>query len=219
MYPYREALQLIKTFEGFHEKAYADSSTADDAFIIGYGTSFYPDGAPVKQGHLCTKQKATEYLLNEVNDIARDIKELNLGLDDSMLNALISFVHSIGWKPFLYSNIVDLCDQDDFVNAAQEITKWIFDDSHQVIGGLVDRRRHEVRLFLQDYNANAWTSDDILLKAFRDYTAAPHQVRAIRELQEAVSPYILSSFANTFDLESDPFTDFTEDQLKTIFNA
>jgi lysozyme len=219
MYPYREALQLIKTFEGFHEKAYADSSTADNAFIIGYGTSFYPDGSPVKQGHLCTKQKATEYLLNEVNDIANDINDLNLNLDSSMLNALISFIHSIGWKAFLYSNIVDLCDQDDFTNAAQEMTKWIFDDSHQVIGGLIDRRRQEVRLFLQDHSANAWTSEDILLKAFRDYTAAPNQVRAIRELQESISPYSLSSFANTFDLENDPFTDFTDEQLRTIFTA
>ena len=77
-----------------------------------------------------------------------------------------------------------------------------------------------MRLFLEEYNSNAWTSEDILLRAFRNYTAADYQVRAIRRLQECVDPYSLSEFANNFEVMKDPFSDFTDtDYLEELFNA
>ena len=219
MYSYKEAVKLIKKFEGFHEKAYSHPSTGDEPYTIGYGSNFYPDGTPVKKGQLCTQQKAIEYLLHEVNVIAHEIIKQNLGLDNSMLNALISFVHSVGWEPFLYSSIIDCCEREDYVGASHEITRWIFDDQHQVIGGLIDRRREEVKLFISEHNANPWTSDDILLKTFRNYNAAPHQVRAIRKLQEHVNPYILSEFANDFDIDGNSYPEISQEELHSIFNA
>ncbi len=218
MVPFNEAIQLIKTFEGFHEKAYSDPSTGEEAFIIGFGTTYYPDGSPVRQGHRCTKDKAIEYLTDEIKIISTQIIDLNLGLDLSMLNALVSFVHSIGWESFLYSNIVDCCEREDYSQAAKEITKWIYDSEYIVIGGLVERRRKEVGLFLSELTDNTWACSDILLKAFRNYTASPGQVRAIRKLQEAVDPYALSSFANDFELDSDPYSEFSQSEYDTIFN-
>ena len=145
MYPYTEALRLIKTFEGFNERAYADPETGAEPYTLGYGTQFYPDGTPVKQGHCVTKEKAMEYLVHEVETIAKQLFKLNLGLDHSMINALISFVHSIGWDAFLYSNIIDRLEEDDYGEATQDMSCWIFDIHHQVIGGLIDRRRHEIK--------------------------------------------------------------------------
>ena len=213
MYSYREALHLIKTFEGFSEKAFQVPGGAENAYCIGYGTTYYPDGSPVQRGHRCTEAKAIEYLLHEINLIADELIKLNLGLDICMLNALISFVHSVGWDPFLYSNIVDCCEHEDYAQASKEITKWIFDNNHQAIGGLIDRRRKEMRLFLEQYNGNAWTSEDILLKAFRNYTAADYQVRAIRRLQECLDPYTLSEFANNFEITKDPYTDYSDTEF------
>ena len=219
MYPYRQALQLIKTYEGFHECAYALDGP-DNAYCLGYGTSYYPDGTPVKRGQRCTEAKAIEYLYQEIKIIADEINKLNLGLDGSMLNALISFVHSVGWDPFLYSNIVDCCEAEEYAQAAKEMTKWIYDNNHQAIGGLIERRRKEMRLFLEEYNSNAWTSEDILLRAFRNYTAAGYQVRAIRRLQECIDPYSLSEFANNFEVMKDPFSDYTDtDYLEELFNV
>ena len=219
MYPFKDALHLIKSFEGFNEKAFSDPTVAEEAYSIGYGTTYYPDGSPVRQGHRCTKAKALEYLLHEVNLIADELIGLNLGLDQCMLNALISFVHSIGWDPFLYSSIVDCCEREEYIQAAKEMTKWIFDNNHQAIGSLIDRRRKEVRLFLEEYNGNAWTSEDIMLRAFRNYTAAPNQVRAIRKLQENVDPYTLSEFANDFDVNSDPYSDINKQEFEHIFDT
>ena len=218
MVPFNEAIQLIKTFEGFHEKAYSDPSIDEEAFIIGFGTTYYPDGSPVRQGHCCTKDKALEYLTDEIKIISTQIIDLNLGLDLSMLNALVSFVHSIGWESFLYSNIVDSCEREDYNQAAKEMTKWIYDSEYAVIGGLVERRRKEVSLFLSEITDDTWIGSDILLKAFRNYTASPGQVRAIRKLQEAVDPYTLSSFANDFELDSNPYSEFSQSEYDTIFN-
>lgn len=204
MSDYSRAIKIIKTFEGFNEKAYPDPETGEGPYTLGYGTQYYPDGSPVKKGHCCTKQKAMEYLLKEVNVIGKEIQSLNLGLDSSMLEALISFVHSIGWHPFLYSNIIDICEKENWINAGEEMTRWIFDNQHQVIGNLIERRREEVALFFAELNANAWTSGEILLKAFRNYSAFPNEVRAIRTLETQINPYVLAEFANNFCMTQNP---------------
>ena len=100
------AINLIRKHEGFNEKAYPDPATGEDPYTIGYGTQFYPDGSPVKRGQCCSKEKALEYLFHETAVIDTQLIKLNLGLDNSMRQALISFVHSIGWEPFLYSNAI-----------------------------------------------------------------------------------------------------------------
>jgi lysozyme len=216
MYPYSEALKLIKTFEGFNEKAFADPSTGGKPYSLGYGTTYYPDGTPVKQGHRCTKEKALEYLLYEVRIIADELEKLNLDLDQSMENALISFVHSVGWKPFLYSNIIDYCENQNYVAVAHEMSKWIFDENHKVIGGLLDRRRKESKLFLEEQYDDVISSEEVLLAAFRNYEASAKQVKAIRELQERIDPYTLSEFANSFHCEQ---VQITEEELRSIFTA
>lgn len=211
------AINLIRKYEGFNEKAYPDPRTGEEPYTFGYGTQFYPDGSPVKQGQLCTKEKALEYLFHEVQIIESQLQKLNLGLDNSMLQALISFVHSIGWEPFLYSEIVDCIDREDYCGATHAMGDWIFDECHKVVGGLIDRRREEINLFLQEVDVNPWSSTEILLCAFRNYSAAPHQVRAIRYLEENISPYILSRFANEFDIENSPWIDFSQEELDYIF--
>jgi len=213
----REALAIIRKYEGFNEKAFASDEAGN--YSIGYGTQFYPDGSPVKQGQYCTKEKALEYLICEANVIKDLLQDLNLNLSFYSEQALISFIHSIGWKPFLYSSVVDCINEDNWTGAAEELTHWIFDENHRVIGGLIDRRREEVELFLRDIDENPWLSTEILLKAFRNYTAAPHQVRAIRVLEENINPYILADFANTFKLDEDPWLSAEDSELSSLFTS
>lgn len=213
------AINLIRKYEGFNEKAYADPITGGEPYTIGFGTQFYPDGSPVKRGQRCTREKALEYLFHEINVIDNQLAKLNLGLDNSMRQALISFVHSVGWDPFLYSHVIDCIEAEDFCGATQEIGKWIFDEDHNVIGGLLDRRREEINLFLQEIDANPWSSTEILLTAFRNYSAAPHEVRAVRELEERISPYILSEFANSFRIDESKWDEFLDQELDLLFNS
>ena len=211
----REAVALIRKYEGFNEKAFP----ADEAgtYSIGYGTQYYPDGSPVKKGQWCTKEKALEYLFCEVKAIRGLLADLDIHLHGSMDQGLISFVHSEGWKTFFYSLIVDCIQQEDWAGVAEEMTHWIFDENHRVIGGLIDRRREEVELLLREINENPWCSTEVLMKAFRTYTAAPHQVRAIRQLEENVNPYVLAEFANSFAIDEDPWAFSEADAIESLF--
>jgi len=217
MSDFSHAINLIRKYEGFSEKAYPDLTTGGEPYTIGYGTQFYPDGSPVRPGQRCSKEKALQYLFYEVQIIDTQLAKLNLGLDDCMRQALISFIHSIGWQPFLYSSIIDAMETEDFCTATREMSSWIFDAEHKVIGGLLDRRREEVALFLQEIDANPWASTEVLLTAFRNYTAAPHEVKAIRELEDNISPYVLSKFANDFCIDGSPWDEFNQEELDAIF--
>ena len=215
MRKFHEAVELIRKYEGFSEKAYP--SGEEGYYTMGYGTQFYPDGSPVKQGQWCTKEKALEYLYQEIREIQASLNDLRLNLDYSMEQALISFVHSIGWNPFLYSNIIDEIERGDLAEAAEDMKSWIFDENHQVIGGLLDRRREEVALFLREVDGNPWTSTEVLMTAFRNYAASPHQVRAIRLLEENINPYVLAEFANNFNISESPWVALSSEELDTLF--
>ena len=86
---FARALNIVKKYEGFSERAYPDTSTGGAPYTFGYGSQYYPDGAAVKKGQCCSQQKALEYLFHDMEIIEGDIKRLNLGIDASMQEALI----------------------------------------------------------------------------------------------------------------------------------
>jgi hypothetical protein len=94
--------------------------------------------------------------------------------------------------------------------------RWIFNADHQVVGNLLDRRREEINLFLQGVDANPWASTEVLLTAFRNYTAAPHQVKAVQRLEELMSPYILAEFGNNFRIDENPWFDFNDQEADLL---
>jgi lysozyme len=212
------AINLIRKYEGFNEKAYPDPTTGAEPYTFGYGTQFYPDGSPVRKGNCCSKEKALEYLFHEVNLIETQLLKFNFGLDSHMLQALISFVHSIGWEPFLYTSIIDNLELENYAGVTQEMGGWIFDADHKVIGGLLDRRREEIDLFIQGVSNIPGCTAGVLLAAFRNYTASAKQVNAIRQLEEAINPYVLSEFANNFQTEEDPWGIDKEDNTYLLFD-
>ncbi len=217
MADFSHAINLICKYEGFNEKAYADLTTDAEPYTIGYGTQYYPDGSPVKRGQHCSQEKALEYLFQEVGIIDTQLSKLNLGLDEPMRQALISFIHSIGWELFLYSSIIEAIEAENFHTATKEISSWIFDEYHKVIGGLIDRRREETNLFLQNVESTPWDTTEILLTAFREYSGTTSEIKAVQELEESISPYILSKFANEFNGSDSPWETFSQEELNSIF--
>jgi GH24 family phage-related lysozyme (muramidase) len=219
MADFSHAINLIRKYEGFNEKSYANPVTGGEPYTLGYGTQFYPDGAPVKRGQCCSKEKALEYLFHEINVIDTQLSKLNLHLDDCMRQALISFIHSVGWEAFLYSRVIDGIEHEELCTVTEEISRWIFDEEHRAIGGLLDRRREEVNLFLQKAGVPSRSFTDILLAAFRNYTASIGQVQAIRQLEQRISPYVLSEFANDFRTDATDWVDYPSDELDSLFNS
>ena len=219
MVNFSNAVNLICKHAGYNEKAYADPGTGAEPYTFGYGTQFYPDGSPVKQEQCCSKEKALEYLFYELTIIEDLLSKLNLGLPQSMQEALLSFIHSIGWESFLYSSIIDSLEEDNFYAAAEEIGRWVFDEEHHVIGGLIERRNDEIQLLLTDVEAVLPSSTEILLAAFREYSAAGHEVTAIRQLESKISPHVLSVFANDFKLGSTGWLRYPLADFDDIFNS
>ena len=223
MTDYTDSINLICKYSGFNEKAYPDPFTGGEPYTIGYGTQFYPDGSPVKRGQLCSKEKALEYLFHEVDVIDTQLTKLNIVLTHSVRQALISFIHSIGWESFFYSSIVDNLETDDLPEITAEMSRWVFDVDHNVIGNLLDRRREEISLLLQDSGELTPPASEILLTAFRIYAGAPYEIQAIKNLEERINPYVLSRFANEFKVadnrwEEYPPENYPENDFNTVFD-
>ena len=218
MSSFARASNIIKKYEGYSETAYPDRSTGGAPYTFGYGSQYYPDGTAVKKGQCCSQQKASEYLLHDMEIIEEDIKRLNLGIDSSMQEALISFIHSVGWDAFLYSNLIDQIECENWAEVTAEISRWIFDDYDRAIGGLINRRREESFLFLEEIKDVALASGDILLKAFRDYAASPRHITAIRRLEAQLNPYILAGFANDFILDEYHIDYLESDRLPNVID-
>ena len=133
-----------------------------------------------------------------------------------MNQALISFIHSVGWEAFLYSQIIDCIENENFSGVCEDISRWIFDEEYHIIGGLLDRRKEEIKLFLTEIHTNNWKTSEILLNAFRTFNSNPGQIRAIQKLEESINPYILSDFANGYKVDINGLDSYAEDDFMYV---
>lgn len=56
------ALPMVRHFEGFESHAYVDPLSGGEPITIGYGTTVYPCGRPVRLGDVVTREQAESYL-------------------------------------------------------------------------------------------------------------------------------------------------------------
>ncbi|GAB4547590.1 MAG: hypothetical protein Tsb0014_42270 [Pleurocapsa sp.] len=143
------AINLIKEFEGFRDRAYLDT---DGTPVIGYGLSRIA-GKPVRLGDSISPDRADEVLeayLQELQDKIRSV--VKVPLSDPQLSALTSLAFNVGFESFARSTLVRKLNAGDYAGAANEFPRW---DKANVRGMLVQlpgltRRRHaEKQLFLQ----------------------------------------------------------------------
>jgi len=114
-------------------------------------------------------------------------------------------------------------EHEDLQEVTEEMTRWVFDVDHQVIGSLLDRRREETNLLLKDADAFVQPCARLLLSAFRVYSGAQHEIQAIKHLEESLNPYVLSRFANEFRVSEKPWDTFRADEydpddFNTVFD-
>jgi GH24 family phage-related lysozyme (muramidase) len=93
------ALKLIKQFEGCHLDAYPDPLSGGDPWTIGYGTTRYTDGRPVRKGDRINMVEADMLLRLEVDKIAAQLRNTVphwTEMTDEQKCALISFAYNLG---------------------------------------------------------------------------------------------------------------------------
>lgn len=147
------AIALIKQFEGYSADAYPDPSSGDEPWTIGYGTTVYSNGKPVKRGDVIDRRTAEFYLRDEVDRIVVTLQQTIpkwVELTNNEQSALISFAYNVG---------TNFYGADGF----DSITKMLKDGfgeplkvfglyTNQGLAGLVARRQVEAELFMKDVN-------------------------------------------------------------------
>lgn len=135
---------LIKKYEGFSAKAYKCPA---GVWTIGYGSTKWEDGTPVKSGQTITQAKAegllNDYLIRYVRPKLADLK-----LKSHQQEAIESLCYNIGVNAFLKSKCYKALKEKDWATFIREYD-W-FKAGGKALNGLVKRRMEELHTFFQD---------------------------------------------------------------------
>ena len=135
---------LIKKHEGFSANAYKCPA---GVVTIGFGSTKWADGSPIKMGQTITEEKA-EALLNHylINHVRPKIADLQL--TERQCEALESLIYNIGWTAFSRSKCYKAIKTKDWGTAFNN-WDWI-SGGGKVLKGLVKRRAEEIALFFTE---------------------------------------------------------------------
>lgn len=130
--------ELIKKYEGCKLTAYKCPA---GIWTIGYGTTVYPNGQPVKRGDKCTQAEADSllewYVKNKI--------QLPSGINKNQTAALQSLIYNIGQGAFDRSSLKKAIVAKDWVSVWKN-WDWVTGGG-KFLNGLAKRRAEELMLF------------------------------------------------------------------------
>lgn len=145
-------LALTKGFEGLRLIAYKDSA---GVWTIGYGSTRYKNGAPVKRGDTLVNEECANDLLlvtmqQYVDAVNNDVK---VPLTQNQFDALVDFTYNEGTGALAMSTLLKKLNAKDYAGAADQFLNWdeiTNPNTHQkeVLNDLYVRRTKERALFL-----------------------------------------------------------------------
>ena len=152
------AISLIKEFEGCHLSAYPDPLSGGEPWTIGYGTTRYSGGVPVKRGDKINVIEADMLLRLEVDRIADKLRTTIphwKSMSDEQRSALVSVAYNLGagfYGSAGFETISKFLRERDWaaVPAALELYR---NPGSNVEAGLLRRRRAEGKLWGQHQSA------------------------------------------------------------------
>ncbi|KQT82436.1 lysozyme [Methylobacterium sp. Leaf466] len=132
-------LDLIKSFEGYKDKAYLCPA---NVWTIGFGTT-----KGVKRGDTCTTLQAEAFLRRDlaIFEAAVD-KAVKVDMTPNQFSALVSLCYNIGGGAFAASTLVRKLNAGDVKGAQAAFASWNRGGG-RVLPGLVRRRAAEAKLF------------------------------------------------------------------------
>lgn len=140
------AVNLIIKYEGFRNKAYLDPA---GKWTIGYGTTRYEYGAPVKEGDTITKTRAKAILKQQIDEHASTIeKYVTVKLNQNQYDALASFQYNLGAHILPGTKLLEYINSKNWVAAAEQMKLFVNRGSSFELG-LRNRREEEASLFLK----------------------------------------------------------------------
>lgn len=130
--------ELIKKYEGCKLSAY---KCAAGIWTIGWGSTFYQDGRPVKQGDKITQDEADKLL----DWYVKTKIKVPVGLNKTQTEAVQSLIYNIGQGAFDKSTLKKAIEAKDW-KAVFNNWNWITGGG-QFLKGLAKRRAEELMLF------------------------------------------------------------------------
>ena len=141
----KQGIQLVKSFEGCFLNAYLCPAKV---WTIGYGSTKYPNGKPVKQGDKITQQEAETLLSDTLDEFSKGVyKLIKVELNDNQFSALVSFAFNLGVGALSKSTLLKKVNANPNDNTIeQEFMKWV-NAGGKKLNGLVRRRTAESKLY------------------------------------------------------------------------
>ena len=140
----RKGLDLICGFEGLELQAYDDGV---GVCTIGYGTTIYPHGQPIRYGDRCTIEQAKDYMQHDLRKFESAVNQaVTITLTQNQFDALVSLSYNIGTGAFKNSTLLKLLNSGDYIAASHQFDVWIKAGGNTV-QGLVNRRAVEKLYF------------------------------------------------------------------------
>lgn len=140
----QNGIDLIKKFEGLRLEPYLCSAKKP---TIGYGSTFYPDGTPVKMTDSpITDEQAEQLLIDTLKPFERKVnRSVKVKLTQNQFDALVSHTFNTGGSETLFEIINRKCDISMIRNWW---TTTYISANKTVLRGLVNRRKEEFELFI-----------------------------------------------------------------------
>ncbi|MDJ0516303.1 MAG: C39 family peptidase [Trichodesmium sp. MO_231.B1] len=173
----QSGLNLIKKFEGYHQKlpdgrsqAYPDPIYGWEVATIGYGTTKYPNGSKVKRNDIITSAEAEKYLAWEVEEVCKPVLERIptwSKMNQNQQGALYSFAYNLGANFYggaNFQSITEVCDSvsrwEDLNWITKQFEKYRNPGSPAEVG-LRRRRCAEAKLFCKPAKNVGFVKDKI----------------------------------------------------------
>jgi len=145
--------KIIKNFEGLRLSAYRDAA---GVWTIGYGSTRYHDGKPIKPGdQLASEAQADALFANTLGQYEDTVNRyVKVPLTQNQFDALVSFTYNEGTGALQESTLLVKLNEKNYAEAAAHFLAWdkITDPKtgqKVVCDTLVQRRREESQLFMQ----------------------------------------------------------------------
>lgn len=141
----KDAVTLIKHFEGCRLEAYPDPGSVDGKpWTIGYGHT----GRDVVKGLRWTQTQADAALAADIVEFERGVNSLvKVKLSQWQFDALVSFSFNCGINSLKESTLLRLANGAHYSGAANQFERWTKNNGKELLG-LKRRRLAEKLLFL-----------------------------------------------------------------------
>jgi len=164
----RTAVDLIKRFEGYRQKA---AQLPDGRWTVGYGHTL-----TAREGASVSERDAEALLLYDLISVAHSVNEHTYApLNQNQFDALVCFAFNIGLDNFLRSGVLRRINEGSLLQAACAMEMWRkadFEGERIVIDALVRRRSAEKTLFLTPADGDWIPAPSPVLRPKVDYDAS-----------------------------------------------